>query len=146
MATQPATGSSPERRIALIILVDEAGRLLLQLRDAHAPVAPCKWGLPGGGIEPGETPEEAAHRELWEEAGLHVEGALTLRWHGTLQSASQLGAYNEYYIFAASTTARQEDVVLGEGDAMVFTPLDEARKLDLSASAQYALFHLYRSS
>jgi len=28
-------------------------------------------------------------------------------------------------------------VILGEGDAMVFTPLDEAMKLDLSPSAQY---------
>lgn len=29
--------------------------------------------MPGGGIDPGETPAEAAIREAWEEVGAHVE-------------------------------------------------------------------------
>jgi len=28
------------------------------------------WQMPQGGIDPGETPLEAAHRELWEETGI----------------------------------------------------------------------------
>ena len=30
------------------------------------------WGLPGGGLEYGEHPEEAVLREVWEETGLSI--------------------------------------------------------------------------
>lgn len=41
------------------------GAVLLQLRGDDA-----TWGLPGGRVEPGETLEQAARRELLEETGL----------------------------------------------------------------------------
>ncbi|WP_420595066.1 NUDIX hydrolase [Deinococcus sp.] len=56
---------------ANVLLRDEAERILL-LRQAHNGL----WALPGGGMEPGETFEDVARRELREEAGLDV-GDLT---------------------------------------------------------------------
>ncbi len=36
------------------------------------------WYLPGGGVDPGETVEESARRELLEESGLTPTGPLTV--------------------------------------------------------------------
>jgi ADP-ribose pyrophosphatase YjhB (NUDIX family) len=54
---------------ARVIVVDGLGRVLL-FRDDD-PERP-HWFPPGGGVLPGETIEDAAHRELREETGLDV--------------------------------------------------------------------------
>lgn len=52
--------------------MNEIGEILFQRRSDS-----FDWGLPGGAMEPGETPEETARRELKEETGLDA-GALQL--------------------------------------------------------------------
>ncbi|MFI5845487.1 NUDIX hydrolase [Catenuloplanes sp. NPDC051500] len=60
------------RRAARVLLVDEAGRVLLfRGVDPGRPGEPY-WFTVGGGLDAGETPAEAARRELREEAGLDV--------------------------------------------------------------------------
>ena len=129
-----------ERRVVGVMLVDTSGRLLLQHRDAHTPISPSQWTMPGGGIELGEHPEEAAQRELLEETGLRVEGPLTLFWFGMRPSSrapDDPTVATEWHIYYARTAARQEDIVVGEGQAMVFTPPEAALALDLGFSARY---------
>ena len=55
-------------------------RLLLQLR-AEGLVGAGRWNGPGGHVEPGESPEQSAVREVLEETGLAVRD---LRDHGAL--------------------------------------------------------------
>jgi 8-oxo-dGTP pyrophosphatase MutT (NUDIX family) len=51
-----------------LALLQRDGRWLMQLRDEiPSIVAPGCWGLFGGHLDPGETPEQALRRELLEE-------------------------------------------------------------------------------
>jgi 8-oxo-dGTP diphosphatase len=52
------------------VVQDDAGRLLL-VRRGREPSRGL-WSLPGGRVEPGETPAEAVVREVREETGLLV--------------------------------------------------------------------------
>jgi 8-oxo-dGTP pyrophosphatase MutT (NUDIX family) len=77
------------RPSARIICLNDQGRiLLLRWRDPFD--GSTKWEPPGGGLEAGETPLQAARRELIEETGLSgdliqprpVEIVRAFRWNG----------------------------------------------------------------
>lgn len=56
-----------------VILSDGAGRILLMRRSEEG-----AWGIPGGGVEPGESWSDAALRECREETGwlARIDGLL----------------------------------------------------------------------
>jgi ADP-ribose pyrophosphatase len=56
---------------AAAVVIDEQGRILLQKRNQQV------WGLPGGFMELGESLEDTARREVFEETGIRV-GKLSL--------------------------------------------------------------------
>ena len=68
--TAAATARVP-RPAARILLVDRQRRVLLFrfTPDDRPPL----WCTPGGAVDPGESYEAAARRELWEETGLDVD-------------------------------------------------------------------------
>jgi 8-oxo-dGTP diphosphatase len=101
--------------IAIAILPFE-GKFLMQLRDNIPSIpSPGLWGLFGGHIEPGETPEVAVEREVLEEIGYQI------------QAWEKFGCYNDdrivRHVFYAPLTVNLDQLVLGEGwDFGLITP------------------------
>lgn len=76
----PPEGSNP-RRSAVLMLFGEGEHgpdLLLTERSHTMRSHPGQVSFPGGRLDPGETPEQAALREALEEAGVEPEGVRLL--------------------------------------------------------------------
>lgn len=84
----------PRTDAVMIIMTDEAREHLLLIREFRLELDREIYGLPAGLIDPGETPEEAARRELKEETGLDL---LEIR-HVMPPAYSAVGLSNEQCI------------------------------------------------
>jgi 8-oxo-dGTP pyrophosphatase MutT (NUDIX family) len=101
--------------VAIAILYRD-DKFLFQLRDDIPNIVyPGHWGLFGGHLDPGETPEVAVERELLEEIGY------------TLPSISKFGCYNDVkvirHVYHAPLAVELDRLVLSEGwDMDLLTP------------------------
>ena len=70
------TGDLPLFLVAAGVYLERDGKILILERAAGVMIG--FWTLPSGILDAGESPEEAARRELFEETGLRPAGPLTL--------------------------------------------------------------------
>lgn len=76
----PKTGTKYIRRPGVYAILPRGGQLLLTHQEEPEP----EVQLPGGGIDPGESPIRALHREVFEETG----------W--AITAPRRLGAFRRY--------------------------------------------------
>jgi 8-oxo-dGTP diphosphatase len=104
-----------------LAMVEKEGQWLLQLRDdLDWIVAPGCWGLFGGHLEPGETPEQALRRELLEEIGWPAGSLRYWFAHGTSERI--------LHFFLTSLPDPLASLALREGQDLVLAELAQLRR------------------
>ncbi|MYL50666.1 NUDIX domain-containing protein [Halobacillus litoralis] len=79
---------------SVVIILDREGRILLQERTSPQGV----WGLPGGLMELGESTEQVAKREAFEETGLEVDDLQLLNVYSGADQFSRAPNGDEFYV------------------------------------------------
>lgn len=118
----------PARRLAILILYprvpigavalvrDSEGRVLLVRQTYHR--EGVRWAAPGGWLGRGETPQQAAVREAWEETGLRVTAGRVLAIDG--------GPYGEISLaFECEIESDAGFTPSEEADQLAYFPVNE---------------------
>ena len=118
----PLPGVSYRDRPGAYALIVRGDRALLTLEHSKFGL---EIALPGGGVDPGETPLRALHREVMEETGWRIA---PLRRLGAYQRYCYLPEYAFYarkicHIYLAQPTQRLGDPIEPHHDA-VWVPAD----------------------
>ncbi len=104
------------------------------------------WGVPGGKLEPGETPEEGLIREVFEEVGFEVDKTLVEPIHTLyIQSAGSLSHLVIYHMyFCPLLELPQLSLHLDEHlEAQWVTP-EEGLKLQLVSAGGVEALKIYQ--
>ena len=97
--------AKPHFRAGVVAVVRRSDGHVMAFERADAAGA---WQLPQGGIESGETPEQAVWRELWEETGLtrrdvrlvEQRPAWTIyEWPVDMRSSDRIGQAHRWFVF-----------------------------------------------
>ena len=131
----------PVKQSANVALVHK-NRVLLVKRSKRLKVGPGLWQLPGGKLEPGEKPAEAALREIQEELGLVMDGE-ALHPVSSIHSQSlgdRQGNSIQIHLFYCEVSALPDKLVLEDSIDHVqwvpFSDLENGRRTYMGDTRQ----------
>ena len=114
------------RDVSVLILVD-GKKILLQKRSKTAKRFQDKWGLFGGGVDEGETPEAALWREIKEELDISLkEAKLVGEYQYGLEELQEEGR-----VFVFIEKYKKEQIDLREGQEMRWVTPKSALMMEL---------------
>ena len=132
-------GFAPKVEVAACYLEIDGKFLLLQRSASKS--EPGKWGVPAGKLEKGETPEQAARRELFEETGIAAD---RIHYTGTLYIQKPEIAYT-YHVFGIQLDQMPTVCfTTDEHQNYKWVSLNDLEKLPLMAAAKEALLYYRR--
>ena len=138
-------GAYPNRPLLAVgAVVFKEDKVLLVLR-AKAP-AENRWTIPGGCVELGETLQEAAEREIWEETGLTIQAGKPVYTFDVIERDSN-GAILFHYVIVDLAA----DYVSGElrpGDDatdVCWASFKDVKRLKVSVATRKLLEECYHS-
>ena len=118
-------------RFVGVFPVNARGELLLQLRDNRPELyGPGTWSTLGGAIEPGETPEACARRELEEETGRRPDRVTPVAVVHRMRPDRPV--MYEFHLFALAVNWTLDDVLLCEGQGLAWIPSTAVAALALN--------------
>ena len=139
--------TSKPKRLAESIQVSacylEIDRQVLLLQSGPDRLEPGKWGVPAGKLEKGETPEEAAKRELFEETGISVPIS-QMRSTGPLYICKPHISY-VYHLFGVLLAQKPPVQISHEHVDYIWASEQDLATLPLMSGALLAL-ELYRTA
>jgi 8-oxo-dGTP pyrophosphatase MutT (NUDIX family) len=128
-----------------ILLIRTDGAIIAQQRDDKPGIAnPGAVSSFGGGIEPGETPEQAAVREINEETNLGLTASSLTFWRQYRKTKAVHGVdLDIYYFIARDVSDHHLEIYEGQG-YKVIPSLKASRQYRLSILFQQVLVDYFR--
>ena len=144
------------RDIVSAVIFSKDNCVLLGMKDPKDLIYVNQWGIPGGGVEDGETKEQALEREVVEETGIEIKGypVELLDDTNTGESEKRLKETEEvvyvkmkFYTYKVTLTDKtSREVVLSMNDDLIrgeWVPLDQLHAKKLNTPTQW-LFRKYK--
>lgn len=118
----------PAIRSVKLAISNQDGHFLLLRRAVDDRHRPGSFDLAGGGVDPGESPKQAAIREAWEELGIVLdEDQIKLMY--PVRRPSSHGHINERHFGRVVLSDATPPIILdpSEHSSFLWLPLNEAR-------------------